>query len=89
MLKLTTTKRKLLGALETGTLTIEVSGRAPLEFKVLSLDPPFVLGKPVHYVPGHVDVEADVVPEADTLAGAIPLDHGRGRGFDLGIRESI
>jgi len=27
---------------------------------VLSLDPPFVLGKPVHFVPAHVDVEADV-----------------------------
>jgi ribulose-5-phosphate 4-epimerase/fuculose-1-phosphate aldolase len=35
------------------------SGAAP-EFKVLSLDPPFVLGKPVHFVPAHVDVEADV-----------------------------
>ena len=34
-------------------------GRAA-EFKVLSLDPPFVLGKPVHFVPAHVDVEADV-----------------------------
>jgi ribulose-5-phosphate 4-epimerase/fuculose-1-phosphate aldolase len=33
---------------------------APPEFKVLSLDPPFVLGKPVHFVPAHVDVEADV-----------------------------
>ncbi len=33
---------------------------APHEFKVLSLDPPFVLGKPVHFVPAHVDVEADV-----------------------------
>ncbi len=32
----------------------------PPEFKVLSLDPPFVLGKPVHFVPAHVDVEADV-----------------------------
>jgi L-fuculose-phosphate aldolase len=30
------------------------------EFNVLSLDPPFVLGKPVHFVPAHVDVEADV-----------------------------
>lgn len=27
---------------------------------MLSLDPPFVLGKPVHLVPAHVDVEADV-----------------------------
>ncbi|HYC64613.1 MAG TPA: class II aldolase/adducin family protein [Reyranellaceae bacterium] len=33
---------------------------APEEFRVLSLDPPFVLGKPVHFVPAHVDVEADV-----------------------------
>ena len=33
---------------------------APHDFKVLSLDPPFVLGRPVHYVPAHVDVEADV-----------------------------
>jgi ribulose-5-phosphate 4-epimerase/fuculose-1-phosphate aldolase len=30
------------------------------EVKVLSLDLPFVLGKPIHYVPAHVDVEADV-----------------------------
>lgn len=36
------------------------SSGVPLEFKVLSLDPPFVLGKPVHFVPAHVDVEADV-----------------------------
>jgi L-fuculose-phosphate aldolase len=36
------------------------SSGAPPEFKVLSLDPPFVLGKPVHFVPAHVDVEADV-----------------------------
>ncbi|HZP98866.1 MAG TPA: class II aldolase/adducin family protein [Reyranella sp.] len=36
------------------------SSRAPPEFRVLSLDPPFVLGKPVHFVPAHVDVEADV-----------------------------
>jgi ribulose-5-phosphate 4-epimerase/fuculose-1-phosphate aldolase len=30
------------------------------EVKMLSLDLPFVLGKPIHYVPAHVDVEADV-----------------------------
>jgi ribulose-5-phosphate 4-epimerase/fuculose-1-phosphate aldolase len=36
------------------------SSDAEPEFKVLSLDPPFVLGKPVHFVPAHVDVEADV-----------------------------
>src|SRR5258708_2134632 len=40
-------------------LLLYSSGTAP-EFKVLSLDPPFVLGKPVHFVPAHVDVEADV-----------------------------
>jgi len=33
---------------------------AAKEVGMLSLDPPFVLGKPVHYVPAHVDVEADV-----------------------------
>jgi ribulose-5-phosphate 4-epimerase/fuculose-1-phosphate aldolase len=37
---------------------------APHDFKVLSLDPPFVLGKPVHFVPAHVDVEADVLSVA-------------------------
>ena len=31
------------------------------EFKVLSLDPPFVLGKPVHFVPAHVDVDVSSV----------------------------
>ena len=41
------------------TLALFSSGAAP-EFKVLSLDPPCVLGKPVHFVPAHVDVEADV-----------------------------
>ena len=41
------------------------SSGAPPEFKVLSLDPPFVLGKPVHFVPAHVDVEADVSSVAD------------------------
>jgi ribulose-5-phosphate 4-epimerase/fuculose-1-phosphate aldolase len=30
------------------------------EVKMLSLDLPFVLGKPIHYVPANVDVEADV-----------------------------
>jgi ribulose-5-phosphate 4-epimerase/fuculose-1-phosphate aldolase len=33
---------------------------AVTEVRMLSLDPPFVLGRPVHYVPAHVDVEADV-----------------------------
>jgi ribulose-5-phosphate 4-epimerase/fuculose-1-phosphate aldolase len=41
------------------TIALLGSG-APHGFKVLSLDPPFVLGKPVHFVPAHVDVEADV-----------------------------
>ena len=41
------------------TLALFSSGAPPV-FKVLSLDPPFVLGKPVHFVPAHVDVEADV-----------------------------
>ena len=41
------------------TIALLGSG-APHDFKVLSLDPPFVLGEPVHFVPAHVDVEADV-----------------------------
>lgn len=41
------------------TIALMGSGVAD-EFNVLSLDPPFVLGKPVHFVPAHVDVEADV-----------------------------
>ena len=45
-------------------LSLYSSGVEP-EFKVLSLDPPFVLGKPVHFVPAHVDVEADVSSVAD------------------------
>jgi ribulose-5-phosphate 4-epimerase/fuculose-1-phosphate aldolase len=55
------------------------SSGAPPEFKVLSLDPPFVLGKPVHFVPSHVDVEADVSSVAsfvhDTNA-VILVGHG-------------
>ena len=49
------------------TLTLFSSGAAP-EFKVLSLDPPFVLGRPVHFVPAHVDVEADVSSVAGFIA---------------------
>src|SRR6202007_1114427 len=41
------------------TIALLGSG-APHDFKGLSLDPPLVRGKPVHYVPAHVDVEADV-----------------------------
>lgn len=33
---------------------------AASEVRMLSLDLPFVMGKPIHYVPAHVDVEADV-----------------------------
>lgn len=41
--------------------TIALLGSGAVDdFRVLSLDPPFVLGKPVHFVPAHVDVEADV-----------------------------
>lgn len=49
------------------TLALFSSGAAP-EFKVLSLDPPFVLGKPVHFVPAHVDVEVDVSSVASFIA---------------------
>jgi ribulose-5-phosphate 4-epimerase/fuculose-1-phosphate aldolase len=51
----------------------------PHEFKVLSLDPPFVLGKPVHFVPAHVDVEADVSSVASFVAGTnaiVLVGHG-------------
>ena len=54
------------------------SGAAP-EFKVLSLDPPFVLGKPVHFVPAHVDVEADVSSVASFIQGTnsvVLVGHG-------------
>jgi len=34
---------------------------------MLSLDPPFVLGKPIHYVEAHVDVEADVSSVKDFI----------------------
>jgi L-fuculose-phosphate aldolase len=49
------------------------------EFKVLSLDPPFVLGKPVHFVPSHVDVEADVSSVASFVHGTnavVLVGHG-------------
>src|SRR3954471_13090347 len=39
------------------------------EVRMLSLDPPFVLGKPVHYVPANVDVEADVSGVKDFIQG--------------------
>lgn len=46
---------------------------------MLSLDPPFVLGKPVHYVPAHVDVEADVSGVKDFIQGTntvVLVGHG-------------
>jgi ribulose-5-phosphate 4-epimerase/fuculose-1-phosphate aldolase len=52
---------------------------APHDFKVLSLDPPFVLAKPVHFVPAHVDVEADVSSVADFIQGTnlvVLVGHG-------------
>jgi len=52
---------------------------APHELNVLSLDPPFVLGKPVHFVPAHVDVEADVSSVAGFVQGTnviVLVGHG-------------
>jgi len=49
------------------------------EIKVLSLDMPFILGKPPYYVPAHVDVEADVGPVKDFIAQTnvvVLLGHG-------------
>ena len=49
------------------------------EVKTLSLDLPFVLGKPIHYVPGHVDVEADVSGVKDFIQNTnsvVLLGHG-------------
>ena len=49
------------------------------EVKTLSLDLPFVLGKPIHYVPAHVDVEADVGPVKDFIRDTncvVLLGHG-------------
>jgi L-fuculose-phosphate aldolase len=55
------------------------SSGAPLEFKVLSLDPPFVLGKKLHFVPAHVDVEADVSSVQEFVGGTnaiVLVGHG-------------
>jgi len=49
------------------------------EVKVLSLDMPFILGKPPYYVPAHVDVEADVGPVKTFIADTnvvVLLGHG-------------
>lgn len=42
------------------------SGR---ELQVLSLDFPLVMGAPIHVLPSHVNVEADVAPLRDFVAG--------------------
>ena len=49
------------------------------EVKTISLDLPFVLGKPIHYVPAHVDVEADVGSVRDFIGNTnsvVLLGHG-------------
>ena len=49
------------------------------EVKTISLDLPFVLGKPIHYVPAHVDVEADVGSVKNFIANTnsvVLLGHG-------------
>jgi ribulose-5-phosphate 4-epimerase/fuculose-1-phosphate aldolase len=49
------------------------------EIKVLALDLPFVLGKPIYYVPAHVDVEADVSGVKDFIQdtnSVVLLGHG-------------
>jgi L-fuculose-phosphate aldolase len=54
------------------TIALLGSG-ATQELNVISLDPPFVLGKPVHFVPAHVDVEADVSSVAGFIANTNAL----------------
>ncbi len=49
------------------------------EIRTISLDLPFVLGKPIHYVPAHVDVEADVSSVASFIQdtnSVLLLGHG-------------
>lgn len=49
------------------------------EVQTISLDLPFVLGKPIHYVPAHVDVEADVSSVKDFIGNTnsvVLLGHG-------------
>ena len=46
---------------------------------MLSLDMPFILAKPPYYVPASLDVEADVGPVKDFIAGTntlVLLGHG-------------
>jgi ribulose-5-phosphate 4-epimerase/fuculose-1-phosphate aldolase len=48
--------------------TIAFFGSAAFEeVKVLSLDLPFILGKPPYYLPANIDVEADVGPVKDFI----------------------
>jgi L-fuculose-phosphate aldolase len=52
---------------------------AASEVKMLSLDLPFVMGKPIHYVPAHVDVEADVSGVKDFIQdtnAVVLIGHG-------------
>ena len=52
---------------------------AASEVRMLSLDLPFVMGKPIHYVPGHLDVEADVSSVKDFIRGTnavVLVGHG-------------
>lgn len=52
---------------------------AASEVRMLSLDLPFVMGKPIHYVPGHLDVEADVSSVKDFIQGTnavVLVGHG-------------
>jgi ribulose-5-phosphate 4-epimerase/fuculose-1-phosphate aldolase len=49
------------------------------EVRTISLDLPFVLGKPIHYVPAHIDVEADVSSVQGFIDGTnsvVLLGHG-------------
>jgi len=57
------------------------------EVKVLSLDMPFILGKPPHYVAANVDVESDVatVKEGRTISEA----YNRLNSFTAEIRRNI
>ena len=60
------------------TIALFASG-AVKELRVLSLEFPYVMAKPPYIVPSHLDVEADVGPIADFIAGTnsiIMENHG-------------
>lgn len=60
------------------TIALFASG-AVKELRVLSLEFPYVMGKPPHVVPSHLDVEQDVAPVADFIQGTnsvIMENHG-------------